>query len=104
MPLHQDIKCGHGERQTGVQIHPDPVHDFLAMADEGQHRSYYLHEYAILLLPRRHSLRLAGSPSATWKAVSRRIIMRSSHCRMSPCKVLSGTLAVAQSHATAKPY
>src|SRR6266568_7292512 len=53
--------------------------------------------------PRWHSLRFVGSPSAAWEVVSLRAIMRSSHCRMSHCKVLSATLAVAHSHATINP-
>src|SRR5712691_5649110 len=33
--------------------------------------------------PRWQSLRFVGSPSAAWKAVSLKTIMRSSHCRIS---------------------
>src|SRR5205823_10826910 len=50
--------------------------------------------------PRWHSLRVVGSPSTAWEVIALRTIMRSSNCRMSHCKVLSATLAVAHSHAT----
>ena len=33
MPLDQDITSGHGEREPGVEIRPDSMHDFFAMAD-----------------------------------------------------------------------
>ena len=32
MPLDQDIEGGHGEREPGVEIRPDPVHDLLEVA------------------------------------------------------------------------
>src|SRR5215510_14536099 len=84
IPLDQNIKSGHGTREPGVEIRPGPVHDFLQMADHGQHRQDRLHQDTILPLPRRHSLRLAGSPSAAWKVVSLKTIIRSANRRMSP--------------------
>jgi hypothetical protein len=83
VPLDQHNEGSHGERESRLRIGPDSVHDLFTMADECQQGEHRLHEDAILPLPRRHSLRLVGAPSAAWKAVSLRIIMRSSHCRMS---------------------
>ena len=36
MPLDQHIEGGHGERQTGFEIRPDPMHRLLEMADHEQ--------------------------------------------------------------------
>jgi len=32
VPLDQYIEGGHGEREPGVEIRPDPVHDLFEMA------------------------------------------------------------------------
>ena len=50
MPLDEHIEGGHGEREPGLKIRPAPVHDFLEMADERQHRQDRLHQHAILPL------------------------------------------------------
>src|SRR5881409_82 len=50
MPLDQHIEGGHGECQTRLKIRPHSVHDFLEMANQGQHRQDRLHEDAILPL------------------------------------------------------
>src|SRR5205814_2273634 len=50
MPLDQHIEGGHGEREPGVKRRPDPVHDLLEVAHEGQHRQDRLDEEAILPL------------------------------------------------------
>ena len=48
MPLDQDIEGGHGEREACVEVLPDPVHDFLEVADERQHREHRLDEHPVL--------------------------------------------------------
>ena len=96
MPLDQHMAGRHGERQSGVEIHPDPVHDLCTMADHGQHRQHHLDEQAVLPLPALAEFKVRRIPSAAWKAVSLKTIMRSSHCRISHCKVFSATWAVAQ--------
>jgi hypothetical protein len=48
MPLDQDIEGGHGEREPGVEIRPDPMHDPFEMADERQHREHRLDEHTVL--------------------------------------------------------
>jgi len=53
MPLDQHIKGGHGEREPCVKIRPDPVHDFLEVADDGQHREHRLHQHTVLPLATR---------------------------------------------------
>src|SRR5438128_2911279 len=50
IPLDQHIEGGHRERESGVEIRPAPVHDFLHMADQCQHREHRLHEHPILPL------------------------------------------------------
>ena len=50
MPLDQHVKCRHGEREACVKVLPDPMHDFLEVAHDGQHRQDRLHEDAILPL------------------------------------------------------
>src|SRR2546425_5626130 len=51
MPLNQHIEGGHGEREPRLEIRPDPMHDFLEVADERQHREDRLHEHPVLPLP-----------------------------------------------------
>ena len=48
MPLDQYVEGGHGEREPGVKIRPDPVHDFLQVAHNGQHREHCLHQHPVL--------------------------------------------------------
>src|SRR6266702_2166821 len=48
MPLDQHIEGGHGEGQTRLKIRPAPMHDFLEVADERQHREDRLHEHTVL--------------------------------------------------------
>ena len=62
MPLDQQIKSGHGEREPGVEIRPDSMHDLFAMADERQHRQHRLHEQAVLPLPTLAQFEVAGIP------------------------------------------
>ena len=60
MPLDQHIEGGHREREPRLKVRPDPVHDFLAVADESQHRQDRLHEDAILPLPPSTHLEVGG--------------------------------------------
>ena len=48
MPLNQYIEGGHGEGQTRLKIRPAPMHDFLEVADERQHREDRLHAHPVL--------------------------------------------------------
>src|SRR6266487_5897628 len=80
MPLDQHIEGGHGEREAGVEI-PQPRcmtflkwHTTVSIDKTVATRMRSSHS------PRRQSLRLAGSPSAAWKAVSLKMIMRPSNC------------------------
>src|SRR5215831_20045956 len=50
MPLNQHIEGGHGEGQTRLKIRPAPMHDFLEVADERQHREDRLHQHTVLPL------------------------------------------------------
>jgi len=52
MPLDQHIEGRHGTREASVEICPDPVHDLLKVAHDGQHRQDRLDEEVILPLPR----------------------------------------------------
>src|SRR5215813_13270312 len=51
VPLDEHIESGHGERQARLKVGPAPVHDFLQMANERQHREHRLHQHAVLPLP-----------------------------------------------------
>jgi len=62
MPLDEDIKGGHGEGEAGVEVLPDSVHDFLEMADHGQHGDHRLHEHALLPLAPLTQFQVAGIP------------------------------------------
>src|SRR5215468_9725051 len=48
MPLDEDIKGGHGEGEAGVEVLPDSVHDFLALAQDGEHGEHRLDEHTVL--------------------------------------------------------
>src|SRR5574341_470001 len=50
MPLDQHIEDGHRERQPGVEICPDSVHDPLEMADYRQHGEHRFYQQAFLPL------------------------------------------------------
>src|SRR2546422_6757387 len=50
MPLHQQIKRGHGEREARLKIRPGPMHHLFEMADEREHGEHRLHEETILPL------------------------------------------------------
>src|SRR6266511_687178 len=50
MPLDQQIKGGHGEREPCLEIIPHTVHHLFEMADERQHGKHCLHQHAIFPL------------------------------------------------------
>src|SRR6266478_598935 len=50
MPLDQQIKGGHGEREPCLEIIPHTVHHLFEMADECQHGKHCLYQHAILPL------------------------------------------------------
>src|SRR2546423_15648437 len=50
MPLDQHIEGRHGEREPRLKIRPPAVHDFLQVADQGQHREHRLDQHAVLPL------------------------------------------------------
>ena len=45
IPLSQDIERGHREGQTSLEVRPDPMADFLEVADGGQHRQHRLDDH-----------------------------------------------------------
>ena len=61
MPLDQDIEGGHGEGEPGVQIRPDPVHDLLAVADDGQHGEPRVSQHTVLPRAPRTQCEVGGS-------------------------------------------
>src|SRR5262244_3842020 len=104
VPLDQHIEGGHGERQARLKIRPAPVHDLFEVHDQRQHRKHCLDEHAVLPRAARTQFEVGRIPSAAWNAVSLKTIMRPSTWRISHWKVLSATLAAAQSHPTTRPY
>ena len=60
MPLNQDIEDGHGEREPGVEIHPDAMHDPLEMADQSEHGEYRFHQHPVFPLAALTQLEIAG--------------------------------------------
>src|SRR5215467_9001679 len=48
VPLHQHIEGCQGEREPRLKIRPDPVHDLLAVAHDGQHGEHRRDEHAVL--------------------------------------------------------
>jgi len=59
MPLNQQVKGRHGERQPCVEIRPAPVHNLFEVHDERQHRQHRLYEQAILPFPARTHFQVA---------------------------------------------
>jgi hypothetical protein len=47
------MKGSHGEREPGVEIRPDAVHDLFEMTDEREHREHRLDKHTILPLAAR---------------------------------------------------
>src|SRR6266699_3633884 len=62
MPLDQHIEGGHGERQARLKIRPTPMHDFLEVANERQHREHRLHQHAVLPLATLTEFEMARIP------------------------------------------
>src|SRR5437879_1551701 len=104
MPLDEHIEGGHGEREPGVKIGPDPVHDLFAMADEGQHREHRLDEHTVLPRAALTQFEVRGIPFRSMEGRITQTIICSSNCRTSHRKVLSATLAVAHAHPTTNPH
>ena len=50
MPLDEHSEGGHGERESGLELRPDPVHDLLEVIAQRQHRQHRLHPHAVLPL------------------------------------------------------
>src|SRR5438132_14367503 len=67
MPLDQQIKGGHGEREPCLEIIPHTVHHLFEMADERQHRQHCLHQYAILPLAALTQCEVAWIPLSSMK-------------------------------------
>src|SRR5215510_7654646 len=59
MPLDQYVEGGHGEREPGVEIRPDAMHDLFEMADERQHGEHRLHQPPVLPRAARTQLQVA---------------------------------------------
>jgi len=62
MPLDQHIKSRHGEREAGLEVLPDPVRDFLKVADHGQHGEHRLDEHPVLPFAALTQFQVAGIP------------------------------------------
>src|SRR2546427_1005962 len=62
MPLDEHIEGGHGERQTGFEICPAPMHHLLEMTNERQHREHRLHQHTVLPLAALTEFEIAGIP------------------------------------------
>src|SRR5437773_7483069 len=62
MPLDEHIKRCHSERKACVEVLPDPVHHFLAVADHGQHGEHRLHQQAVLPLTALTQFEVGGIP------------------------------------------
>src|SRR5712691_10111255 len=80
MPLDQHIEGRHGERQACLKIRPTPMRHLLQIADQREHREHGLAEHAVLPLPALTQFQFAGIPSAAWKPVSLRTIIRPLTC------------------------
>src|SRR5215831_4769808 len=68
MPLNQHIEGGHGEGQTRLKIRPAPMHDFLEVADQGEHRQDRLYQHTVLPLATLTQFEVGGIPLRGMKA------------------------------------
>src|SRR5262247_241256 len=50
MPLDEHIEGGHRERQARLKIRPAPMHHFLQMTNEREHREHGLHQHPVFPL------------------------------------------------------
>jgi hypothetical protein len=48
IPLRQDVEGRHGESQTGPEVVPNPMGEFLEMADQSEHRKHGFHHHALV--------------------------------------------------------
>src|SRR5512132_2852871 len=80
MPLDQHIEGRHGERQACLNIRPAPMHHLLTWQTSVSIERTVSTSMRSCHSPRGHSFRLLGSPSAAWKPVSLRTIIRPSTC------------------------
>src|ERR671914_102661 len=51
IPLHQDVVGGHGERQPSPEVVPDPMGEFLEMADPSEHRKHGFYHHTLIPFP-----------------------------------------------------
>ena len=68
MPLDEHIKRRHGKREACMEIRPDPVHDLLEMADQGEHRQDRLDQHTVLPLATLTQFEVGGIPLRGMKA------------------------------------
>ena len=68
MPLDEDIEGGHGEREPGIEIRPDPMHDLLEMTDPGQHGQHGFNEDTVLPLAPSTEFEVGGIPLGSMKS------------------------------------
>lgn len=68
-PTNQQVEQGHCEGQSCLKISPSAVHDFLEMADGGQHGQYSFDNHALVVVERLTHLQVSRIASGGVKAM-----------------------------------
>ena len=62
MPPDEHSEGGHGEREPGLAICSDPMHDLLTVREQREQREHRFHQHAVLPLPTLTQFQVAEIP------------------------------------------
>src|ERR671916_122059 len=71
IPLHQDVEGGHGESQPSPEVVPDPMGEFLEMADQSEHRKHGFYHHAPIPFSSSAELEIGGVSFLSMKSAVR---------------------------------
>src|ERR687895_2828940 len=60
IPLHQDVEGGHGESQPSPEVVPDPMGEFLEMADQSEHQKHGFYHHTLIPFSSSAELEIGG--------------------------------------------
>src|SRR5918997_2130871 len=71
IPLHQDVEGGHGESQPSPEVVPDPMGEFLEMADQSEHRKHGFYHHTLIPFSSSAELEIGGGSLLSMKSAVR---------------------------------
>src|ERR671914_1398912 len=71
IPLHQDVEGGHGESQPSPEVVPDPMGEFLEMADQSEHRKHGFYHHTLIPFSSSAELEIGGVSCLSMKSAVR---------------------------------